>query len=202
MSTYGSAYSPAVAADAQDDSPRRRDARDNRERLVAAAREVFAESGFDVPLDAIARRAGVGRATLYRNFPDRYALGSAIFEHNLAALEALARAHAGRADAFTTLLSAIIEQQIASHALVPALMTGPTAPDLEALRRRMTRLLAAPLRQAQAAGQIRRDLVAADVLSVIAMVSAVVIHAPSVAARRRRAARALQLVFDGLIPRG
>jgi AcrR family transcriptional regulator len=201
VSTYGSAYSPAVAADAQDDSPRRRDARDNRERLVAAAREVFAESGFDVPLDAIARRAGVGRATLYRNFPDRYALGSAIFEHNLATLEALARAHAGRADAFTILLSAIIEQQIASHALVPALMTGPTAPDLEALRRRMTRLLAAPLRQAQTAGQIRRDLVAADVLSVIAMVSAVVIHAPSVAARRRRAARALQLVLDGLIPR-
>lgn len=201
MSIYGSAYSPAVAADAHDSPPRRRDAQDNRERLVAAAREVFAESGFEVPLDAIARRAGVGRATLYRNFPDRYALGSAIFEHNLAALEALARAHARDPAAFTALLSAIIEQQIASHALVPALLSGPTAPDLHALRSRMIRLLAGPLRRAQAAGAIRPDLVSADVLAVIAMISAAVLHAPSVAARRRRAARALQLMLDGLVPR-
>lgn len=190
-----------MADDADQPPTRRRDAQDNRDRLIAAAREVFAESGFDVPLDAIARRAGVGRATLYRNFSDRYALGSAIFEHNLAALEALARAHAGRADAFTTLLSATIEQQIASHALVPALLTGPSAPDLHALARRMTRLLAGPLRRAQAAGAIRPDLVPGDVLSVIGMVSAVVVGAPSVAARRRRAVRALQLVLDGLVPR-
>lgn len=201
MSSYGSAYSPAVADDAHHPPTRRRDAQDNRDRLIAAAREVFAESGFDVPLDAIARRAGVGRATLYRNFSDRYALGSAIFASNVAALEALAAAHAGRPDAFTTLLSAIIEQQIASHALVPALLTGPGAPDLHALARRMTRLLAGPLRQAQAAGAIRRDLAPSDVLSVIAMVSAAVVGAPTLAARRRRATRALQLVLDGLVPR-
>ncbi|MET7656978.1 helix-turn-helix domain-containing protein, partial [Streptomyces sp. NPDC005486] len=52
----------------------RADALRNRERIVAAAREMFVEFGADVPLDEIARRAGVGNATVYRNFPDRDAL--------------------------------------------------------------------------------------------------------------------------------
>lgn len=192
-----------MADEHDDDDPpaRRRDAQANRERLIAAARQVFAELGFEAPLDAIARRAGVGRATLYRNFPDRFALGSAIFEHNLRALESLAASQGATPEAFTALLAAIIEQQIESHALVPALLTGPSAPDLHALARRLSRLLARPLRRAQAAGTIRDDLVAADVLAVIGMISAVVVGAPSVAARRRRAARALELVLHGLVPR-
>ncbi|MEU1199218.1 helix-turn-helix domain-containing protein, partial [Streptomyces sp. NPDC005813] len=52
----------------------RADALRNRERIVAAAREMFVESGSGVPFDEIARRAGVGNATVYRNFPDRDAL--------------------------------------------------------------------------------------------------------------------------------
>lgn len=52
----------------------RADALRNRERIVAAAREMFVEFGAEVPFDEIARRAGVGNATLYRNFPDRDAL--------------------------------------------------------------------------------------------------------------------------------
>ncbi len=52
----------------------RADAVRNRERIVTAAREMFVEHGPDVPLDEIARRAGVGNATVYRNFPDRDAL--------------------------------------------------------------------------------------------------------------------------------
>lgn len=47
----------------------RADALRNRERIVTAAREMFVEFGPDVPLDEIARRAGVGNATVYRNFP-------------------------------------------------------------------------------------------------------------------------------------
>lgn len=49
--------------------PVRRDARRNRDLLIAAAREAFAAQGLDAPLDDIARRAGVGNATLYRHFP-------------------------------------------------------------------------------------------------------------------------------------
>src|SRR2546428_5166844 len=64
----------------------RADARRNREHVLAAAREVFVEQGADAPLDEIARRAGVGIATLYRRFPDREALLRAV------ALDVLARA--------------------------------------------------------------------------------------------------------------
>lgn len=158
-----------------EDAPvRRRDAEENRARIVTAAREVFAADGFDAPLDAIARRAGVGRATLYRNFPDRYALGAAIFEDNLASLEALARKQKDDPDAFTTLLRAMVEQQTEVHALVPALLGAPSAPDIQALIRRVTRLISIPLRRARGAGLVRADLALSDVLDALAMISAVV----------------------------
>src|SRR5918912_2569051 len=56
----------------------RADARRNRDQLLAAARDTFVEHGLDAPLDDIARRAGVGIATLYRRFPDRSALQRAV----------------------------------------------------------------------------------------------------------------------------
>ncbi|SHL25697.1 TetR/AcrR family transcriptional regulator [Actinacidiphila paucisporea] len=56
----------------------RADALRNRERIVAAARGIFVEYGPDAPLDEIARRAGIGNATLYRHFPDRDALVHAV----------------------------------------------------------------------------------------------------------------------------
>src|ERR1700687_1419601 len=56
----------------------RADARRNRQQVLAAATEVFVEQGADAPLDDIARRAGVGIATLYRRFPDREALWRAV----------------------------------------------------------------------------------------------------------------------------
>ncbi|WUH95876.1 TetR/AcrR family transcriptional regulator [Streptomyces sp. NBC_00433] len=56
----------------------RADALRNRERIVAAARDIFVEYGPDSPLDEIARRAGIGNATLYRHFPDRRALVHAV----------------------------------------------------------------------------------------------------------------------------
>src|SRR5829696_6098300 len=70
----------------------RADAERNRERIVAAARDVFAERGLDAPLEAIAQRAGVGQATLYRRFPTRQDLLVAAFGPKLAAYtEALDR---------------------------------------------------------------------------------------------------------------
>jgi AcrR family transcriptional regulator len=190
-----------VSRHPHDPPARRRDAEANRARIVAAAREVFASAGFGAPLDAVAQRAGVGRATLYRNFPDRFALGAAIFEHNLAALEALAREHCDRPDAFMTLLTAMVEQQIEAHALVPALLTGPQAPDLHALVRRVTRLLAAPLRRARTAALVRPDLTTTDVVAALAMVSAVAAGDASAPSRRRRVMRALELLLHGLVPR-
>lgn len=69
-------------------SARRADARLNRERIVAAAREVFAEDGPDASLNEIARRAGVGPGTLYRHFPNRHALVAAVVVERVELLSA------------------------------------------------------------------------------------------------------------------
>ncbi|MEU4235923.1 helix-turn-helix domain-containing protein [Actinoplanes sp. NPDC026619] len=77
------------------DRPLRADAARNRTAIVAAAQRVFAESGLQVPFDEIARRAGVGEATLHRRFPDRAsliaaALGDKMTAYAEAATQALA----------------------------------------------------------------------------------------------------------------
>src|SRR3954451_22736744 len=59
--------------------PRRADARRNYDKLLAAARETFTEHGTEASLEEIARRAGVGIGTLYRNFPTRQALLEAVY---------------------------------------------------------------------------------------------------------------------------
>src|ERR1700736_5690411 len=68
-----------VAAQITPGSPKRADARRNRERVLAAAREAFAEGGESTALEEIARRAGVGIGTLYRHFPNRQALLEALY---------------------------------------------------------------------------------------------------------------------------
>jgi AcrR family transcriptional regulator len=59
----------------------------NRAALIAAAREIYAESGLKAPLSAIARRAGVGQGVLYRHFPDRAAVAIAVLEENVRQIE-------------------------------------------------------------------------------------------------------------------
>lgn len=167
-------------------------------RVIAAAREVFMEDGFDAPLEAIARRAGVGRATLYRNFPDRYALGAAIIEHDLGLLERLALEQRDREDALLVLLKTIVEENAETYALVPALLRGPNASNLQALIPRVMALFAVPLERARLAGLVRDDLTLADVVDLLAMVSAVVPAETSAPARRQRAVRALDLLLHGV----
>lgn len=66
----------------------RSDAQDNRDRILAVAREAFAAEGLDVPMRALARRAGVGPATLYRRFPTKEALVVEVFAEQMAACTA------------------------------------------------------------------------------------------------------------------
>jgi AcrR family transcriptional regulator len=72
--------------------PLRRDAQRNRERLIAAAREIFAARGLDVPLEEVARAAGVSIGTLYNRFPSRAELVDAVFADREATVARLAEA--------------------------------------------------------------------------------------------------------------
>src|SRR5262245_16558315 len=99
MSTVNGSNSSTLS-----DTDLRADARRNRERVLAAARDVFVELGSDAPLDEVARRAGVGIATLYRRFPDRESLMRAVAIDVLArAGDEARRAHAEESDAFAGL---------------------------------------------------------------------------------------------------
>src|SRR3954466_16413344 len=72
--------------------PLRRDAQRNRVRILAAAKEVFAERGIDATLDDVAARAGVGVGTVYRRYANKDALLEELFEERIAELAALAEA--------------------------------------------------------------------------------------------------------------
>jgi AcrR family transcriptional regulator len=74
---------PAETDTVEAERPMRADARRNRERLVAAAREVFAEQGVSASMEAIARKAGVGVGTLYRHFPTRVDVVEAVYEDDV-----------------------------------------------------------------------------------------------------------------------
>lgn len=176
----------------------RRDARRNRALIIEAAREVFAGAGLGAPLDAVARRAGVGRGTLYRHFPDRYALAVAIFEDNVRDIERLAVDYEDRADAFDALLRALVDHQVRSHGLHQALDKGTEAPELQALAERIVLAFGEPIRRAQEDGALRADLVRDDLLDIMRMVASVIGRVDDIDRRRVSADRALDLLRDGL----
>jgi AcrR family transcriptional regulator len=73
------------------EKPKRADARRNQARLISAAREVFAEAGSGASMEAIARKAGVGVGTLYRNFPQRIDLVEAVYSNDVEELSEAAK---------------------------------------------------------------------------------------------------------------
>jgi AcrR family transcriptional regulator len=94
MSTTESAPAPASAPDFTALRPKRADALRNYEKLIAAARDAFAQDGVSTSLEEIARRAGVGIGTLYRHFPNRQALLEAVYVDEVEALCRSAADHA------------------------------------------------------------------------------------------------------------
>jgi AcrR family transcriptional regulator len=144
----------------------RADARRNRERIMAAAREVFERDGAAAALEEIARRAGVGIATLYRHFPDRAALVRAVALELTVRVAAEAEAALAEepdaASALARYLHRALDAGIA--ALLPALLDDLPLSDPEF--RRAQDAGAGPVRrmleQAQAAGDVRPDLAFGD----------------------------------------
>ena len=158
------------------DEPRRRrsDAQRNAASLVAAAKTVFAASGVDAPAKDIADLAGVGVGTLYRHFPQRSDLIKAVLEHEIDACAAAAPALAAAHDPATALelwLRQYTRFLGAKRGFAAALHSGD--PAFDALPgyffERVAPALASLLEAAAAAGEIRADLSARDLLSAIAL---------------------------------
>ncbi|MCZ0994926.1 helix-turn-helix domain containing protein [Streptomyces noursei] len=146
----------------------RADAVRNRERIIAAARETMVEFGAEAPFDEIARRAGVGNATLYRHFTDRRDL---IHHVTLSVMSRIADraecALVAESDAFEALRRFVhdaVEERIG--ALCPLLSDGvdPAHPDLLAARERLDAAVAAVMGAARDSGQLRTDIAVGDLM--------------------------------------
>lgn len=190
---------PAAAAPA---AHLRADARRNRDAILAAACELFIEVGPAAPFDEIARRAGVGIATLYRRFPDREALMRAVVLDVLERVAQEARAAlAEERDAFTALtryMHRALDVRIA--AVMPALVGQISLEDEQIVRRReqSTEPIAALIEAAQHAGTLRGDVTFADIGLLLVRLSRPLPGPFPRALDDSLAHRHLDLLIDGL----
>ena len=144
--------------------PLRADAARNREKVLRAAREAFAESGYGVPLDEIAARAGVGPGTVYRHFPAKEALFEAVVTARIADLVSDARARADAADpgeAFFGFLTRIAGEAAAKRDLPDAISIAGS------LREYLSAALDLLLRRAQQAGAVRDGIGTSDLIVLL-----------------------------------
>jgi AcrR family transcriptional regulator len=147
--------------------PLRADARRNHERVVDAARVVFAEQGREAQMDDVARRAGVGVGTVYRHFPTKETLIEALAIDRFERVIVVAKAALEREDpwqAFLDTLWACAEILAADRAFTEIIgeLRGPMpfSPEME---RDMNETFAELVRRAQASGELRPDMVVDDI---------------------------------------
>jgi AcrR family transcriptional regulator len=189
-----------VTVEERTPGPLRRDARRNREAILEAGRELFADTA-DVAMCQVARRAGVGQATLYRNFPDRGALAAEIIGERIARVAALAAEHEGDPDAFFVLLRSLVDSIAAIYALAEIAREDARADEhLRDNRRIIADLMAGPMRDATAAGTLRGDLSTGDLFLMLAMARGAMKGADGLAGRSEAGRRALDLMLGGLTP--
>jgi AcrR family transcriptional regulator len=148
----------------------RADAARNRERIVDAACRLFQDQGLDVPLEDVAREAGVGIATLYRRFPTRGDLTAAVYERIMSDYSATVERAAAEADPWdglSTLVIGLCELQASNAALRDLVtMRGPESIDPE--RQSLTQgRLEALVTRAQEAGRLRADVEVTDLVLVL-----------------------------------
>lgn len=151
----------------------RRDARDRRERIVRAAMEIFRKEGLKVPLEQIADRAGVGRATLYRNFPDREALLEATLQVTIDELAEKIQHWGDRTDTFFLAIQAMADHGLSASCfdfIVPLHRHDPAF--TRRVRGSFESILFEPLTRAKAAGLVREDFTLENVYLMIIMVAA------------------------------
>jgi AcrR family transcriptional regulator len=177
----------------------RADAVRNRQQLMTAAADLFAERGVDVPLDEIARRAGVSIGTLYNHFPNRGALLDAVLPERLAELDRLAEAALADPDpwqGFTGFLDGMLSMQARDRAINEAIArTAVGSVDVAAECGRAGGVLDSVVTQAKRAGVLRSDFEPDDMAVLVRALSNVIAMSDGDDAVWRRH---LGFVLDGL----
>ena len=177
----------------------RADARRNRDKLIAAALELFTEKGTDVALESVAQKAGVGVGTLYRHFPTREALVEAVYTTEVD------RLHEGAAELLTShpadealelWLDLFVQYAVTKRGLVNALRSIiESGGNLKSQSRtKIVDALGSLLDAAGAEGTVRSDLDPEDVLLAMGGIWSL----PDEPEWDQRARRLLGLVMDGL----
>lgn len=182
--------------------PLRRDAEQNRQRILRAASEVFTARGLQATLDDVARQAGVGVGTVYRRFPDKEALVDALFEDKLQALVAQAELALEAPDSWTglvTLLERAGAMLTRDRGLLEILMYATYGQDrVSRARARMQPVVTRVVERAQRDGKVRADLRPTDVPFIEFMLSTAAEYAAQVQPEVWR--RYMTLIVDGLRP--
>ena len=176
----------------------RSDALDNRHRILDAASAVFAAEGLNAPMREIARRAGVGPATLYRHFPTKELLATEVFRDQMGACQAIV--DEGLADAdpwrgFCRTIERLCELHARDRGFTAAFVSSfPTTVNFAASRKHALGAMAELARRAQDTGQLRPDFVLDDLILMLMANRGIRAASPAaqVAASRRFAALAIQ----------
>lgn len=150
----------------------RADAARNRTRIVEAARELFSERGLDVPMTAIARRAGIGAATLFRRFPDRDALIAEVFSTQIDRCEAVVAEAAADPDpwhGFCRFIDVVCRMQIEDRGFARALLASSEIDGsaVDAKRRDAEATFTLLIDRAKESGKLRTDFSATDLTMVL-----------------------------------
>jgi AcrR family transcriptional regulator len=143
----------------------RRDAAANRERILDAARKLFADQGLEASMDEVARAAGVGAGTLYRRFPTKEALLDAILGDVLDRYQGFVQEALQDDDAFAgqeRLLERTVQHQLEKRVFLDVLAVRLREPQLAEARERIRPLVEQLVARAQAQGKLRADLAAVD----------------------------------------
>ncbi len=178
--------------------PLRADARQNYERLIAAATAAIGELGANVSLEEVAKRAGVGIGTLYRHFPNRQALLEAIYRDQVNANCALGRellATKPPAEALSLWLHALLTYNLTTRGLKEALMAGEISPQISECKLNMHAVGGELLMRAQEAGAVRRDI---EITDLLRLTHSIALMVEPGAEGTARAERVFEMMVAGL----
>lgn len=190
----------ASAREARAQRPLRRDAERNRQRILAAAGEVFAERGMAATLDDVAHRAGLGVGTVYRRFPNKESLAAALFAQRMDEVAELAAAALARSDSWLglcDLLEGLCELFARDRGLRDIMISsGPDAQLLQDRKSRLEPMVHELVQRAKRDGGLRPEIRGEDIPLIAIMINAVAEYVGSIRPTLWR--RYLAVMLDGL----